>query len=212
MPSAKCAGTLGLAACMVFIASDPSLRAQKPAAAPVVSETMAVQVMLDRAGVSPGEIDGKAGPNFTRALTAYQRAHGLTVEPALDAAWRRLTQDGRQSPLVDYEVTAEDVRGPFVDRIPADLVEQSRLPSLGYTSALEAISEKFHVSPALLKTLNPGLTAPRAGDRLKVPNVEPFEVSGLQSPVSGTSGMSNTAARRPKTGDRRSSCAQRPVR
>lgn len=180
------AGCLALSGCLGLAASAQTLPKKPRADTPVVSEILAVQVLLDRAGFSPGEIDGKAGPNVERALAAYQRAHGLTVEPALDAAWRRLTPETHQPPLVEYEVTAEDVRGPFVERIPADLVEQSRLPALGYTSPLEAIAERFHTSPALLKTLNPGLSIPRAGDRLRVPNVEPFEVSSLQSAVAGT--------------------------
>ncbi len=54
-------------------------------------------------------------------------------------------------------------------------MESAKLPALGYTSALEALAEKFHASPALLQTLNPG-AAWSAGDAIKVPDVEPFEL------------------------------------
>ena len=62
--------------------------------------------------------------------------------------------------------------GPFTPEIPADLVEQSKLKALGYRTPLEALAEKFHASPALLRQLNPGATFDRAGEQIMVPNVE----------------------------------------
>ena len=38
--------------------------------------------------------------------------------------------------LINYTLTAEDLKGPFVP-IPADVKDQAKLPSLGYTSPLE---------------------------------------------------------------------------
>jgi len=54
-------------------------------------------------------------------------------------------------------------------------MDSAKLPALSYTSPLEALSEKFHASPALLRTLNQGATWV-AGETIKVPNVEPFEI------------------------------------
>jgi lipoprotein-anchoring transpeptidase ErfK/SrfK len=59
--------------------------------------------------------------------------------------------------------------------MPGDMMESAALPALSYASALEALAEKFHASPALMHTLNPG-AAWTAGESIKVPDVEPFEL------------------------------------
>jgi lipoprotein-anchoring transpeptidase ErfK/SrfK len=142
-----------------------------------LSDTMAIQVMLDRAGFSPGEIDGRPGSNFTGALKAFQRAMGLAESGQVDPQTEQRLADatGNQPALVEYEVREADVAGPFTPSIPADLVQQSKLKYLGYENALEAMAERFHASPQLLKRLNGTATFSRAGERMQVPNVDPFE-------------------------------------
>ena len=151
------------------IAPNPS---RADSSAPTVSEVLATQVMLDRSGFSPGEIDGRAGPNLRKAVAAFQKSRGLPVSGSVDQATaQRLHQEaGEQPAVVTYILTDADVAGPFQPDIPNDLVAQSKLSSLDYRNALEALGETFHASPALLKVLNPGQTFATAGEQIIVPH------------------------------------------
>jgi lipoprotein-anchoring transpeptidase ErfK/SrfK len=175
-------------------------QAEPTTGAPVVSETLAAQIMLDRAGFSPGEIDGRAGPNVRRAIVAFQRAHGVPESGAIDpATWRRLSAlAGAEAPLATYALTRADVAGPFTGEIPADLVAQGTLTALNYRNVLERVAEMFHASPRLLQQLNPGAAFTTAGERVVVPNVDAFDVSALEgrrgeTPSGRTGGAAATA-------------------
>jgi lipoprotein-anchoring transpeptidase ErfK/SrfK len=127
------------------------------------------QILLDRANFSPGEIDGQSGANFQRAVSGFQEAKKLPVTGQLDeATWAALNAD-TTPPVVPYRITEADVKGPF-NPIPKDIMEQSKLTALGYESPEEAIGEQFHVSPGLLKRMNPAAKF-AAGEEIQVPNV-----------------------------------------
>lgn len=127
------------------------------------------QILLDRAHVSPGEIDSKGGANLQRAVSGFQAMRQLQPTGELDApTWQALNTDTSPA-LVPYRISDADVAGPFTT-IPSDMVEQSKLPKLGYQDAMEALGEQFHISPALLAKLNPNAKF-AAGEEITVPNV-----------------------------------------
>lgn len=138
---------------------------------------LAIQVALDRAGFSPGAIDGAPGPNTTRAAQAYRERHGSDPAP-------------HPAPTIAYRITEDDTAYGFAVQIPEDLVEQSTLPALAYTSLLELLAERYHTTPHLLKRLNPG-AAFTPGEEIQVPNVEPFAPpteGSTREAATGTSG------------------------
>lgn len=160
-----------LLGCLMLLTGSIDARPSQEGA-PVVNEILATQVALDRNGFSPGEIDGRAGRNLQRALTAFQRSHQLPATGQMDdRTWMQLAGAGDAPPLVEYTVTDADIAGPFTPDIPATLPEQAPLDALNYRTPIEMLGERFHSSPALLQELNPKATFQRAGERVMVPNV-----------------------------------------
>jgi lipoprotein-anchoring transpeptidase ErfK/SrfK len=137
------------------------------------------EILLDRAAISPGQIDSKDGENARKAIAAFQQLHGLDPNGRLDQdTWKELTQSSNEPVITEYEISEQDVKGPFINTIPPKLEEMARLDSLSYTSPLELLGEKFHIDPKLLKLLNPGKSFDQAGTSILVPNIGTRERSG----------------------------------
>ena len=173
----------------ILLGTSSSIAGKRPApsARSAGPTELAMQVLLDRADFSPGEIDGKGGRNSREALAAFRAARGLAPGARSRKALLQALGADAVKPIVPYTITTEDAAGPF-ETIPEDATEQSKLPGLYYTSVLEELGEKFHSAPALLKRLNPRARF-IAGEQIRVPNVLGAEEAAPDAvPVAGVGG------------------------
>jgi len=134
-----------------------------------------VQILLDRVLFSPGMMDGRWGKNTAKAVYLFQRQNGLRATARVDSAtFARLAQaaGNPKELVVRHTLTADDVKGPFV-HIPENIQAQAQLDCSCYESLTEKLSEMFHVTPDLLKKLNPGadLDNLQAGQTVNAPAV-----------------------------------------
>jgi lipoprotein-anchoring transpeptidase ErfK/SrfK len=142
------------------------------AAAPSAAALIKAEILLDRAGFSPGQIDGKSGTNDKKAVVAFQSANGLQPSGTLDPeTWARLTATSGDPALVEYEIQPADIKGPFNATIPKTLEKKAELKTLNFTNPHELLAEKFHIDPELLTRLNPKASFDAAGTKIMVPNV-----------------------------------------
>lgn len=157
-------------------------------------DALRVQVLLDRAHFSPGQIDGRIGSNAQAALEAYARerlGNATAFENAEAAALAALSASDTAPTVVSYTITSADTAGPFPS-IPKDMMAKAKLKALGYTSVLEALGERFHSSPELLRRLNPKSRF-TTGDVIVVPNVQRGEPGPAAKVVVSKSDASVTA-------------------
>jgi len=154
-PSAFTATTLSPAA---FVAAANGARTAATVDLSEQSPLVArLQVLLDRAGASPGVIDGYFGDNVAKAVRAFEQMRGLPIDGVPDeAVWNLLESGLSAPPFTTYTIGGSDVAGPYYPNLPSDYAALARLDRVGYHNAAEDLAERFHMSQGFLQQLNPG--------------------------------------------------------
>ena len=150
-----------------------------------VDSVLQAQVALDRAGFSPGVLDGKEGMSFTAALKGFQQAKGLPETGSYDEATAKALL-GANPPPATWLVKIPDgfAQGPFTT-IPKGYPEQAKLPALGYRNLLEKLAERFHTKPEAIMALNPPNMKIGAGATVRVPAVGNQPVARIEGDERG---------------------------
>lgn len=148
---------------------------EKPAAAPSrptgsLRNTIALQLALERVGISPGLIDGILGAKTTNALREFQRVRGLPQSGVPDPATRAALDVDEEDAIIRYTITAADRAA--VGPLPKGWIERSQMDRMPYPCLAEAVAERFHCSTGLLARLNPevSLGSLAVGNVLLVPH------------------------------------------
>lgn len=148
-----------------------------------------LQIFLDEAEFSPGRIDGSLGQFTYTALSLYREARDGQASPLEVRDEKKpdtmpdvsdLDLDSINPVFHSYTVTEADLES--VGELPDSVSEQAKSEAMTYRSAAEAVAEKFHTDATFLEELNPGRSGTiKAGDSVMVPNVTPFELTGVKA-------------------------------
>ena len=148
-----------------------------PRAAGGVDSWLDAQIELARRGISCGPIDGVVGEPTRAALRAFQRSQNIPATGELDEPTRAQLRP-TASPLVRYTVLPGDLAR--LQPLSPTWLGKSRQGALDYESVLEALADRFQVSPALLQAMNFEVdwSAVKSGVRLMVPAVDRLAPAG----------------------------------
>ena len=141
-----------------------------------------LQIFLDRANFSPGAITGRYNEFTLKALSLYRESRGEpspspSKKPNAVPDMNGIDLKSVDPVFMDYTVTDADLQN--IGPVPESVAPQAKLKFLPYRDAAEAIAEKFHCDAAFFKKLNHAKTF-KPGDRVKVPNVEPFDLAAVK--------------------------------
>ena len=111
------------------------------------------QVVLARAGISCGSLDGVIGSQTRAAIRAFQRKHHLPETGELNPDTRAgLLLDAPA--LTSYTVTSNDLAR--LQPLSKSWLGKSQQSALDFETVLELVAEKSHAHPNLIRRLNPG--------------------------------------------------------
>jgi lipoprotein-anchoring transpeptidase ErfK/SrfK len=134
-------------------------------------QIMAMQTLLDRQNLSCNCADGRIGSRTHAALRTFQAAHDLPVTGEPDVATLAMLGD-LGSAFTTYTVTDDD--HAQLTQNPTTWLGRSQVARLGYTTILEAVAERGHVTRQAIRDLNPQVTVwpdPPAGTTVTIPDV-----------------------------------------
>ncbi|MEQ1748558.1 MAG: LysM peptidoglycan-binding domain-containing protein [Prosthecobacter sp.] len=159
------------------------------------TESVLLQVFLDREHFSTGPIDGNPGTVFEKALELYRSVHE-DVPTTETLRQKAITVAGE--PFTRYTLKPEDFRfiapemaetlpaiksarsskSKQAPALPAQTYEELvAAPLLAYRTPWEFVAERFHCEETFLRSLNAKIkSTPTAGIDFQVPNVIPFEI------------------------------------
>ncbi|MGB8112170.1 MAG: peptidoglycan-binding domain-containing protein, partial [Candidatus Sulfotelmatobacter sp.] len=97
-----------VASAAIFLGATTSIAANRlaPSARSVGPTELEMQVLLDRANFSSGEIDGKGGKNIREALAAFQAARGFAPGARSRKVLLKALGADSVKPIVSYTITA----------------------------------------------------------------------------------------------------------
>ena len=135
-----------------------------------VRNFLEAQVALARRAISAGPIDGIVGSQTRAAIRAFQMQQGLTETGDLDAATKKALTI-LEPVYTNYVITPIDLAR--LRPLPLTWLGKSEAETLEYETALELVSEKFHASHNLVKSLNPTVNWTNVSPftAIKAPNV-----------------------------------------
>ena len=141
---------------------------------------LAAQILLDRAGFSPGVIDGYGGENTASAARAYQQANGMEADGVIDDELMQSLRSGDGGKFIKViRLKRSDLSRNFQD-IPESMAAKAEMDHLGYESVEELIAERYHMDVDFLKALNPDVDWSEAGAPVLVARAGPAR---LERPV-----------------------------
>lgn len=152
-------------------AGTPTPSVTMPKGQGAKAKIAAYQILLDRAGTSPGVIDGRAGSNVDKAIAAYFEATGKSLNPSDEAQINAELEATGGPAFTEYTITNEDVGRFYLAAVPNDYSEKAKLPEMAYVSPREMLAEKFHIDENYLQEINPGISFRQPGEIIRVPNL-----------------------------------------
>ncbi|EFL89335.1 L,D-transpeptidase [Ahrensia sp. R2A130] len=151
-----------------FGQSVENINESKPLESKDKAAMIRLQTLLDRAGSSPGVIDGLMGKSTSAAIAAYEAMQGMNVDGEMDdEVWQAMSKDA-DATAQTYTITEDDAAMEPTPPTPEKYTEMAKMDKLGYHTHSEMLAEKFHMDEDLLKELNPDADFTKAGTEIIV--------------------------------------------